>query len=1258
VEFRFKNIIHGSFYGGSQGSKCKHLLLLLLFSTLSYFAYSQHEPNPILPDTLFVALGNRIEIFNDNVAFVQLDNSSYSFEWEYDAGNSDAIKWYWTSDRLGSFNLRFKCYFEGSLVDEATTIVEVLPRVSGNSYNLLSIGNSITVGGIIYQYSEIISDIDVTLVPFGTRGTEVKHEGHAGWMFQSFLGTDSPFYFGTIDLNQYITSNDFPVPDVVKLSLGPNDCYLSFEMSFIQQSADDLITYIREAFPEALILLAMPTLCENSGDGWISNYGSLTNYERYQLRLRELWEYFLATYSGSNGSQSVQVTYDGLSIDRDEGYPKVDGVHIDGVHPNELGYRQLSRGFSNVLNRYLQTITTPVDDEAPTIPGGLQLIGATETSISLSWNPSNDNIGVMGYRIFVDDNFSGTSSTNSYTISGLNGGTEYSVTVSAFDETLNESPRSPPLLVLTEVTPDTEAPSIPTGFEITGITDNSISLIWEPSTDNVAVTGYKVFLNDSETGVTSEASYSILNLEMGTNYNIALIAFDTASNESPKSSTISVKTLEEPDTEAPSIPDGIKITGVTGNRISFEWNASTDNVAVSGYRVFLNSVENGLSTETQYGATDLSPFTQYSITISAFDASSNESLPSEPVVTTTLAPDTIPPSTPTALTATDVLESSITLIWFNSSDNVAVAGYSVYLNGLLTGTTLTNYYSITQLTPGETYSVYVSAYDGSGNQSEPSGTIQVTTSSSDNEPPTTPTGLSTTSVTTNSIGLAWNPSTDNIGVAGYNVYANGLLKGSSPTNSFTLTQLNSGIEYDISVAAFDQASNSSEASSTIKVTTVNNDQTNSPSLPELSITDFNQINDRAKTTTQLGSYGYTELQNFGMLIREDSMLQDDAVPIYGNHDTYEVVNRDRVPENLQVLYNFSDLSESVISDHSEKGTPLNLDIEPVFNTAWLPAQGLKVLGNTILTSKKNSSSELIDSLKKTNEITIEAWVKPDKINQPAPSNIISFTTDDTHQGFSLMQDGNMDFYEYGIRLRTTHTDEIGNPKISTSMNFMNQGLQHLIYTRSQAGMETIYVNGSISYSGTRGGDFFYWEDNYRLELSNLQSGMAPWNGTFYLVAIYNRSLSTDDVLKNYNAGCGQIEFTTELSDLSPGRTYNLSPFAYTDQGIAIGDTVSFTVENRVFPSENDSIKLKIYPNPSDGNFKVYFEDNTYSANYAILKIADLSGQIVYVKEITLSDAYFSKEEEINLSGFIESGFYSLMLIIGSKSAAQKLLIQQ
>ncbi len=79
------------------------------------------------------------------------------------------------------------------------------------------------------------------------------------------------------------------------------------------------------------------------------------------------------------------------------------------------------------------------------------------------------------------------------------------------------------------------------------------------------------------------------------------------------------------DTEAPSVPTGVNAiaTGHTTGYVS--WNPSTDNTAVTGYRVFLDAVDQGTTTNTNSAFGGLTPETLYTVTVAAFDAAGNES---------------------------------------------------------------------------------------------------------------------------------------------------------------------------------------------------------------------------------------------------------------------------------------------------------------------------------------------------------------------------------------------------------------------------------------------------------------------------------------------------------------------------------------------------------------------------------------------------------------------------------------------------------
>jgi len=613
-------------------------ILFLVLSMIHLFTFAQNEPNPILPDTLFLALGNSLELYNDDVAFVQLGNTRYTFNWEYEVGNTDSGKWYWTSDQLGVFNLKFKCYLDGNLVDEESSIIKVEEKVEGKDYILLAVGNSLTAGGFGYQYQQISTDLDVTLNTTGTKGTTVKHEGHSGWKFKSFLGIESPFYFdGSIDPARYISSNGLLTPDIVRISLGINDCFLSESMDNITQNADILINSFLDAFPAALVFIAMPTLCENSGTGWLANYGSLDNYERYQLRIREYWEYVLQAYGSNKGTGRVHVSYDGLCIDRDLGYPKDgNGDHTNGVHPNSSGYYQLSRGFSNVLNSFADEISWPGDTEAPTVPSGLEITGSSESSLSILWNPSSDNLKVAGYNIYVNGSFHKSSSSTTYTISGLEEGTTYSVSVSAFDKASNESERSSTVVGETETSRDTTPPSIPTGLQMVGATESSLSVLWNPSSDNVNVAGYNIYVDGSFHKSGSSTTYTISGLEEGTTYSVSISAFDGSDNESGRSPPVVGQTESFPDTSPPSIPKGLYATEITNISIQLIWNPSSDNIGIEGYGIYLNDIRIDETNHTSYTFTGLDQATSYALSVSAYDEAGNESSPSNNILVSTI----------------------------------------------------------------------------------------------------------------------------------------------------------------------------------------------------------------------------------------------------------------------------------------------------------------------------------------------------------------------------------------------------------------------------------------------------------------------------------------------------------------------------------------------------------------------------------------------------------------------------------------------
>ncbi len=385
---------------------------------------------------------------------------------------------------------------------------------------------------------------------------------------------------------------------------------------------------------------------------------------------------------------------------------------------------------------------------------------------------------------------------------------------------------------------DATAPTAPSALSAS-VSAGTVSLTWTESQDNLRVSGYRVYRGDSETFTPSEStlvgeststSFQQPAPAPGTYY-YRVVAVDGAGNQSPASSAAAAAVA---DRTPPSVPSGVDAAAQGAGGATVTWNESTDDVAVAGYQVHRgSSADFEVTSSTKVGETTSPTFAdsglqrgRYFYKVVAQDAAGNLSQPSASAAVD--VPDSTKPSTPTDVT-TQVTGSDVSLAWTPSSDDVGITGYTVYRGssaGFQVGeatrvadTTDVGYQDLRR--PAGTSYYKVVARDVAGNRSEPSAAAAATVAApADSVAPSVPAGVSA-AVSGDVVSLSWSPSTDNVGVDGYDVHRGatsdftvgaGNRVGQVTSTAFQQDGVTAGTYY-YKVVARDAAGNTSAASS-------------------------------------------------------------------------------------------------------------------------------------------------------------------------------------------------------------------------------------------------------------------------------------------------------------------------------------------------------------------------------------------------------------------------------------------------------------
>ncbi len=320
---------------------------------------------------------------------------------------------------------------------------------------------------------------------------------------------------------------------------------------------------------------------------------------------------------------------------------------------------------------------------------------------------------------------------------------------------------SPPQPLVIGAQAASGAPAFPTSLVARAVSPSEISLSWAPGVGGVAATEYELLRGGVAIARGPTASRADRSVRPAHTYCYSIVALDAAGNRSPPSAEACAST---PDVVPPTMPGSVTASATSDRAVAISWNASSDDGGVAGYEVFRGEARVATTAALQASEARLRPGVRYCYAVAALDRAGNRSPRSAPACVTT--PDLTPPSPPSDVVARGWGEHEIVVGWSAAEDDVAVAGYELLRDGKVIAKATETHASEHGLEPWREYCYQVRAFDAAGNMSTATKPACVRTH--DLTPPTVPVAEAT-AVSDRELAIRWSPSTDNVGIAGYEV---------------------------------------------------------------------------------------------------------------------------------------------------------------------------------------------------------------------------------------------------------------------------------------------------------------------------------------------------------------------------------------------------------------------------------------------------------------------------------------------------------
>jgi hypothetical protein len=198
--------------------------------------------------------------------------------------------------------------------------------------------------------------------------------------------------------------------------------------------------------------------------------------------------------------------------------------------------------------------------------------------------------------------------------------------------------------------------------------------------------------------------------------------------------------------------------------------------------------------------------------------------------------------------------------------------------------------------------------------------------------------------------------------------------------------------------------------------------------------------------------------------------------------------------------------------HDGASDPLDLALDTQDGTEWITG-ALAITGNVRIRSA-GAATKVIAACTASNEVSIEAWIKPATDGQTGPARVVGVSNGQLARNVTLAQSGK----EWVFRLRVPGHDN-GMPDLATTQSVIaaQPVLAHVVVT-GDATSRRIYVDGVERAKDTQAGSFAGWDSGFPLVIANEETDSRPWHGELHRIRIFDRVLSPGEIATLHDAG--------------------------------------------------------------------------------------------------------------------------------------------